>query len=123
MKKMELCDRLREALEIRGLRAIELVDKTGIPKVTISYYMTGKTVPRADKLYKIAQALNINEAWLLGYDVPMERTEESKKNDQLSELIVRMRQDAEFFEMVAAIGDLSGSQYQIVKQLLAAFRE
>lgn len=123
MKKMELSDRLQQAMEVRGLRAVDLVDKTGIPKVTISYYMTGKTTPRADNLYKIAQALVINEAWLLGYDVPMERSEESKKNDQLSELIVKMRQDAEFFEVVSAIGNLSNTQYQLVKQLLAAFRE
>lgn len=123
MEKSELKDRLAEALDHRGMRATELVEKTGIPKVTISYYMNGKTVPRANNLYLIAQALNVSEAWLLGYDVPMHRSEEQKKNDQLSKLIVRMRTDAEFFNAVVALAELNDSQYRGMVQLLTAINE
>ena len=123
MEKRELKDGIAEGLALRGMRATDLADKTGIPKTTISYYMNGKTVPRATKLYLIAQALDVSEAWLLGYDVPMHRSEAQKKNDQLAKLIVRMRTDADFYETVAALANLTETQYRGVKQLLAAFKE
>ena len=123
MEKTELKDRLVEAMKIRGMTSTELVEKTGIPNTTISYYRNGKTVPRADNLYRIAEALNVSEAWLLGYDVPMGRSDAQKKNDQLAKLIVKMRTDADFYETVAALAGLSETQYKSVKQLLTAFKE
>ena len=123
MKRVELRDRLRQAMEMRGMRATDLVDKTGIPKGTISYYLSGKTEPKADRLYIIAQALDISEAWLLGYDVPMNRTDDQKKNDQLAKLIVRMRTDEKFYNLVATLADLPESKYRGIEQLVAALKE
>ena len=123
MERIELKDRLREAMEIRGFRSVDLVETTGIPKVTISYYLSGKTVPRADKLFTLAQALNVSEAWLLGYDVSMTRTPESKKNDQLAKLIVKLRTDEKFYNTVSALAELTESQYRGVEQLIAALKE
>lgn len=123
MNKKELCDRLQEAMSIRGLRAVDIVEKTGIPKGTISYYISGKTEPKSDRLYLIAQALDVSEAWLLGYDVPMARTIEQKKNDQLAKLVVRLRTDEGFYNMVSAIAGLSESKYKSIEQLVAALEE
>lgn len=123
MKKMELRDRLREAMDRRGMRATDLVEKTGIPKGTISYYLSGKTEPKADRIYLIAQALNISEAWLLGYDVPMERSQEQKKNDQLAKLIVKMRTDNDFYNLVATLAELPENKYRVAEQLVAALKE
>lgn len=123
MNKVEFRDRLREAMEIRGLRSVDLVEKTGIPKVTISYYLSGTTKPRSDKLYLLAQALDVNEAWLHGYDVPMARTNDQKKNDQLAELIVRLRADEAFYDTVVALAELDGSQYEVLKQLVATLKK
>ena len=44
-----LCERLREAMNHRGIRAVDLSEKTGIPKGAISYYMSGKSRPKADR--------------------------------------------------------------------------
>lgn len=123
MEKKELKDRLAEGLSLRGMRATDLAEKTGINKTTISYYMNGKTVPRSSKLYLIAQALNVSEAWLLGYDVAIQRSDAQKKNDQLAKLIARMRTDSDFYETVAALANLTETQYRGVKQLLDAFKE
>ncbi len=38
-------------------------------KSDLSQYLSGKTVPNQDKLYILCQALNVSEAWLIGYDV------------------------------------------------------
>lgn len=123
MERAELKDRLREAMERKGMRAVELVERTGIPKGTISYYLSGKTEPKADRLYILAQELGVSEAWLLGYNVPMGRTDDQKKNDQLAKLIVKLRTDESFYNTVAALAELSESKYRGVEQLVAALKE
>lgn len=123
MEKKEIKDRLREAMELRGLRAVDLVEKTDIPKGAISYYLAGRSQPKSDRIYLLARALDVNEAWLIGYDVPMQRSEAQKKNDQLAKLIAKMRTDSDFYETVAALANLTETQYRGVKQLLDAFKE
>lgn len=68
----ELKDRLKRALMVRNMSAIELSEKTGIPKSSISQYMSGYAKPKQDRIYLICKALNISEPWLIGYDVEME---------------------------------------------------
>ena len=119
-KMVELKVRLAEALESAGMRPIELSEVTGIPKSMISYYLNGKTKPKADRIYKISQALNVNEAWLLGYDVPKSRTAEQKKNDDLVQVIAKLRKDPDFFEVVSMLASLQPEEYASIKTLLLA---
>lgn len=67
-------DRIIEILELRGMKQSDLVNKTGIGKSSISTYISGAYEPKQKNIYKIAEALDVNETWLIGYDVPMERT-------------------------------------------------
>ena len=68
-------DRLNTALKVRGLTAADLSRLTGINKSSLSRYLSGETIPRSLAIGKIAQALRVNPAWVLGYNVPMELTE------------------------------------------------
>ena len=119
----EFKDRLQQALDRKGWKAVDLVEATEIPKGAISYYLAGKSKPKADRLYIIAQVLNVSEAWLLGYNVPMSRTDDQKKNDQLAKLIVKLRTDEKFYNTVSALAELTESQYRGVEQLIAALKE
>lgn len=71
----EVKNRLAKALRLRNMKPIELSEKTKIPKSSISQYMSGYSKPNSERTLLISQALNINEAWLLGFDVPMERND------------------------------------------------
>lgn len=71
MPREQLKDRLKKAMQLKNFKPVDLVEKTGIPKSAISQYMSGYAKPKQDRVYLIAKALNINEAWLLGYNVPM----------------------------------------------------
>ena len=122
-KNSTLKDRLRLALTEANMKPVDLSERTGIPKSMISYYLNGKTKPKADRIYVICQALDISEAWLLGYDVPKNRTAAQKTNDQLVPLIVRLRSDKELLETVLDLAKLSGEQLAAVKQLLSALRQ
>lgn len=82
---IEKCgDRIAKALAIRGMRQYELCAKTQIPKSAISQYISGAFYPKQDRIYIIAQALNVDPVWLMGYDVPMEKTEEPEEKTKSS---------------------------------------
>lgn len=118
----ELKDRLRQALDIRGMKAVELCERTGIPQGAVSYYLAGKSKPKADRIYIMAQALDISEAWLLGYDVPMARTLESKKNDVLSQLVVRLRSDEKLFGLVVKLAAADDAQLDLIDKLVSGLK-
>lgn len=69
--------RLKEAMNLRGMKQIELAEKTGISRGALSSYISGRWKAKQNNIYKLAYALNVSPAWLLGYDVPMEQ----KQND------------------------------------------
>ncbi len=66
-------NRLNTAIRIRDIKPIELSEKTGIDKSKISSYMSGRYKAKQDGVYLLAKVLNVNEAWLMGCDIPMER--------------------------------------------------
>lgn len=74
MKISDTAHRLKEGMELRKLIQADIVEMTKINKGALSSYLSGKYSPKQDNIYKLALALNVNEAWLMGYDVPMERT-------------------------------------------------
>lgn len=71
MKIKTFAERLNEALILRDIKSSDLADKTGLDKPAISQYLSGKYTAKQDNLTKLAKALNVNETWLMGYDVDM----------------------------------------------------
>lgn len=65
-------DRLNEALKLRKMTAAELSKLTGLNKTSVSRYLAGISIPRSPAIGNMAQALHVNPAWVLGYNVPME---------------------------------------------------
>lgn len=77
-EKLARCsDRISYALRVRNMKQTELCRLTQIPKSAISQYISGAFEPKQDRVYLISRALNVSEAWLMGYDVPMERQEQN----------------------------------------------
>lgn len=68
-------ERLKEALLIRNMKQSDLVEASGVDKGALSNYIHGRYRPKQDNIHLLAKALDVNEAWLMGYDVPMERTD------------------------------------------------
>ena len=66
-------NRLKEALKIRNMKPVELSEKTGLSESLISKYLSGKAIARQNKLFKLSLALNVSEAWLMGYENQMVR--------------------------------------------------
>lgn len=60
-------NRLKSALDNKGISQAELARRTGINKQIISDYLNGKYEAKQNNIYKLAKELNVNEAWLMGF--------------------------------------------------------
>ena len=81
MCKVETCGkRIEKALAIRQMKQSDLCKLAGVPKSSLSLYLKGAYEPKQDKIYKIANALNVSEMWLMGYDVSMHRVDTTPTN-------------------------------------------
>lgn len=61
-------NRLRQALEDKNMSQAELARRSGIGRNSISDYLKGKYEAKQDKVYQLAKALGVSEAWLMGFD-------------------------------------------------------
>lgn len=82
-------DRLKELLEMQNMKQIDLVklsqenSKTyGKPlsRSMVSRYLSGEYEPNSSNIVMIAELLDVSEAWLLGFDVPMRKDDTSKQS-------------------------------------------
>lgn len=82
MEKDTTAARLKEIMEQRNLKQVDILnaakpfcEKYGIKlgRNDLSQYVSGKVSPGQWKLTILGLALNVSEAWLMGYDVPMKR--------------------------------------------------
>lgn len=84
-------ERLKYLMETRKLKQVDILNlcfpyskkyKVNIRKNYLSQYVSGKVQPNQDKLSILAMALDVSEAWLMGYDVPMKNEQSAlNKND------------------------------------------
>ncbi len=77
--------RISKALTLRDMKQSELCKLANVPKSSLSLYLSGAYEPKQDRIYAMAKALNVSEAWLMGYDVPMEKERSSPEEPKLSE--------------------------------------
>ena len=92
MKELTTADRLKQIMSERGLKQVDILEackpyceRYGIQlkKNDLSQYVSGKVEPKQDKLSILGMALNVNEVWLMGYNVPAGRKELEKLEQQL----------------------------------------
>lgn len=102
MKKAEIKDRIKEAMEIREIKQTELVERTGIDKGQMSSYLSGKYKPKQRNINLIAHALSVDEAWLMGYDVPIKGYSSSSENTSPKIM--------QYYEMLNDVGKHEGYQ-------------
>lgn len=70
-------NRLKQVMEELDINQSELVRRTGINKGALSSYISGRYIPKQRAIYALASALDVSEPWLMGYDVPKNRVEDS----------------------------------------------
>lgn len=74
--------RISEALRIRGMKQADLCKLANVPKSSLSLYLSGAYEPKQDRIFDMARVLGVDEAWLMGYDVPMEKQASLKSPEE-----------------------------------------
>lgn len=92
---MTFNNRLRKAMNIRNMKQVDLVEKTGISKSGISQYLSGDFTAKKENVLLIAEALNINPAWLMGLEVDMDLTKDVGIDTNSNELIQYIEENKE----------------------------
>ena len=82
MSKVTTGERLKAIMEAQDLKQRDILklaepycNRLGVKlgKSALSQYISGDVVPGQEKIAVLSYALNVSEAWLMGFDVPMER--------------------------------------------------
>lgn len=118
--KETISNRIQLAMNIRNLKAVDICERTGIPKSSMSMYLSGKVDPKSDRLYLIAKCLDVSEAWLLGYDVNMDRDIEQKENDELADLVEMLHNQKDFRRLILRISHLKPDKIELISNLVNA---
>ncbi len=97
----------------------ELAEIWGFPYSTVTDWINGKKYPRIDRIEVMADYFGI-----LKSDLIEEKTQEDyemiKKNDILSDIILKLNEDAELLEMVEALSKLGFEARAVVKPVINA---
>lgn len=118
MENYEKKNRINEALTIRGMKQIELMEKTGLSKASINHWIKQRYQPKQEAILKMARALDVSEMWLAGYDVPMERPETQVKMDELAFVFNIIRKDKRLSNLIINIGRLNEEQLSTVESVV-----
>ena len=117
MRISNTSERLKKLLRERNLRQSDVVALAApiarkyndtLTKCNLSFYVTGRGVPAQNKLAILAEALNVSEAWLMGYDVPMSRELDSGEHP------VQLRGDV----LIEEIEKLDDRQRELLKNYI-----
>ena len=90
MSKSTFGKRLKEIMQLRGKRQADVAFETGIPKSALSQYLSGKFEAKQDRIYVLSRYFNVSEAWLMGCDVPMNRSISEEANDKMKDYISKL---------------------------------
>lgn len=105
-------------MDMAKKKQVDLERETGIARSAISRYLSGEYEPKSKPIYELAKALGVSEQWLMGYDVPMERTQAQKNNDALSDIVLLLRSDEEFLSIVLKISKMDSEKRKNLNALL-----
>ena len=123
-KPSTFAKRLRELLDEKGLSQAQLSRDTKISESSISHYLKGDWEGKQGTVFSIAQAYNISEAWLMGMDVPMDRSTydilfHAAQDKRLLDSVKAMSPEA--LVIAAAFDKASGRDKGIVRQILKEY--
>lgn len=111
MEKTNTSDRLKQIMREKNLRQVDIIEKSKpyqkafnikLGKSALSQYISGKSVPDQHKVFLLSKTLEVSEPWLMGFDVPRNPENNSKKSLSKADNIVRPS-----FKNIPVIGSIA----------------
>ncbi len=112
---MNIGQRIKQRRKELKMSGKELANLLGKNRSTVFRYENGEieNLP-LDVLEPIAKALQTTPQYLMGWE------EVQKNNDIIADIVVKLRTDEEFLELVKTLNNLDEKKIQGVKQMLVA---
>jgi len=107
-------------MEMKGKTQKELAEIVGVSAPTMNDWIKAKKYPRIDKIEILADYFGILKSDLIE-EKTKEHREMQKKNDILSDIILKMNEDIELLSMVETLSKLDFEKREAVKSVLNAF--
>ena len=91
MERVHTSVRLKQAMDEKGMRQVDLLEAVkpyckrygvNISKGQLSQYLAGRNEPGQTRIFILALALDVSEAWLMGLDHPKERKAPASTADE-----------------------------------------
>ena len=114
MKVSNSAERIKEIMKMYGIKQADFCKRTGLNKSIISLYVSGKREPAQDNIFIIAQAFNVDPAWLMGYDVPMS----NKISAENAQMINKIRHDEDLLDALKVYFSLSEDKKKYAVNLI-----
>ena len=113
MKSTDMSKRIRDLRKERNMTLEDVAKIVGVGKSTVRKWETGMIENmRRDKIASLAKALGTTPMSLLGWE------EEEKKNDAITDIILRMRTDKNFLSAVENLYKLDTEKLETINQML-----
>lgn len=116
---MEVGERIKKRRIELNMTQSELAEKVGYTsRSAIAKIEANANGILQSKLNLFANALSTTPAYLLGWV-----DEGEKKNDAITDIILRLRSDDRFREIIDSLCKLSDEQLTVVETMLSAFKQ
>lgn len=136
--KKTMSENLSYYVELSGKTQKELSEVVGVAYSTFNDWVKGKKYPRIDKIEILANYFGILKSDLIEERTKnfSERIEMQKKNDTMTDIVIKMRMDPQFrslveslysrndketIELIQTLLSLDNEKIHSVKQMLSAF--
>lgn len=111
-------ERLKLALDRKNMKAVDLSERSGVNKASISLYLSGKRTPTNMTAAKMGKVLGVNPVWLMGFDVPMNSEtldlliKQTASENEFSVMLeqVKPRDEKQLARLAALVGELNEAQ-------------
>lgn len=111
---------LQKYMDLNGKTRRDLSDDLGFSYYTVTDWVKAKKYPRMDKVEMLADYFGILKSDLI--EEPMTK-EKEKDNDIMTDIIVRMRTDEDFFSCVKSLYMYDSVKIKGVTEMLNAFEK
>lgn len=109
---------LRYYMGVSGKNQKELAEVAGVSAPTFNEWINAKKFPRIDKIQKLADYFGILKSDLIEEKLTEEK---EKDNDLMADVIVRMRMDDKFRNLVFSLYSKDDEKIESIAQMLNAF--
>lgn len=116
--KAILSKNLKYYIERSGKDRRELAETWGFPYSTVTEWINGRKYPRIDRIEIMADYFGIQKSDLIEDKLTEEK---EKDNNIMADVIVRMRMDKDFFEVIESLYALDSEKIAGFKKMLNAF--